>query len=157
MSDRFSKPEGTDGMAENMAGDGVGDGEVHDAETELAALAANYGYWAREQLSEAEQALEAARGMGSGREPEVQKIFSILHDMKGQGTTFGYDLITLIGGLLCDFIRHIPDATDAELKVVDIHLAAMAIVLDKKIKGSGGDFAEKIQTKLEGIIVAGNS
>lgn len=129
-------------------------GQPQDAEDQLAELAAHYETWAGEQLKEAKQALEVARSMPSGREPQIQAMFSILHDMKGQGTTFGYELITLIGALLCDFIRHIPDATDAELNVIDKHLGAMAVVLDNQIKGSGGDFAEKIKTKLETIVAS---
>lgn len=144
MSDGFNEPGSTDDATD----------QPDDAAAQLAELAANYGSWAREQLGGAEQALEAARAMPSGREPEIQKIFSVIHDMKGQGSVFGYDLITLIGALLCDFIRHIPDASDAELAVVDKHLAAMALVLEKEIKGSGGDFADKIKAKLESIIAS---
>ena len=69
--------------------------QLRDAEARIAALAADYEAWARKDLNNAEQALEAATAMQSGRQPQIQKVFSVAHDMKGQGSTFGYDLITL--------------------------------------------------------------
>lgn len=143
-------------MSDGINDAGLTDVETgpQDAESELAELAAHYDSWAGDQLKEALQALEAARAMPSDRKSRIQEIFSVTHDMKGQGTTFGYDLITLIGALLCDFIRDIPDATDAELDVVEKHLGAMAVVLENRIKGSGGDFADKIKIKLEGIVAS---
>ena len=125
--------------------------QFQDAEARIAALAADYETWAREDLKNAEQALEAARAMPSGRQPQIKKLFGIAHDMKGQGGTFGYDLITLICGSLFDFIHHIPDATDAELKVINQHLVVMRVVLDNQIKGSGGAFADEITAKLAHI------
>ena len=74
--------------------------------------------------------------------------------MKGQGSTFGYDLITLIAGSLCDFIRHIPDATDAELSAVAQHLVVMRVILDVQAKGSGGPFADKMRANLKHITTA---
>jgi len=127
---------------------------LQDADAAIESLAEDYEVWAGEDLNVAKQALESARSLPTGRQPQIQKVFNVVHDMKGQGGTFGYDLITLISQSLCDFIRNIPDATDAELKVIDHHLAAMAIVLDNRIKGSGGKFAGKIRAKLERIITA---
>jgi chemotaxis protein histidine kinase CheA len=140
--------------SDNPGVEPASESQLRDTEARLAALAADYEAWARKDLNNAEQALEAAKAIQSGRQPQIQKVFSIAHDMKGQGSTFGYALITLIAGSLCDFIRHIPDATDAELKVVTQHLAVMKVVLDNQIKGSGGAFAEEIAAKLEHFTTA---
>ncbi len=121
---------------------------LEDAEAQVAGLEASYENWTKDDLKRAEQRLEAARVMPAGRQPQSKEISRIAHDTKGMGTTFGYDLVTLICASLCDFIRHIPDATDTELNVIDHHLAAATLVLDRRIKGPGGTFADKISAKL---------
>lgn len=128
------------------------DSRVRDAEARIKALTRDYEIWASEDLNDAKQALEVARALPDGRQTQIKKIFGVTHNMKGQGGTFGYELITMIGHSLCNFIRHIPDATDSELKVIDHHLAAMEMVLGNKVKGPGGAFAEKISAKLEHVI-----
>lgn len=125
---------------------------IAEAETKIAELAEDYEVWADEDLNSAKQALESARATQTNRKLLIQNIFNTVHNMKGLGGTFGYDLITLIGQSLCDFIRHIPDATNSELEVIHHHLAAMGVVLDKQIKGPAGPFADKITAKLEHLI-----
>jgi len=142
--------------------DGLGEIEIdHDkerrlqeAEARIEALAQDYEAWAMEDLNEAKHALIAAKEKPSDRQPQIQKIFNIAHNMKGQGGTFGYELVTLVGQSLCDFIRHIPDATDAELKVIDRHLSVITMILEQKIKGSGGQFANKLVEKLKYVVAA---
>lgn len=127
---------------------------LRDAEAKIAALAQDYEVWAAEDLDRAKEALEEAKSKPSGREPQVKIIFGIAHDMKGQGGTFGFDLVTLAGQSLCDFIRHIPDATDAELRVIDRHLLVISMILERKIKGPGGPYASQLVSKLNGLVAA---
>lgn len=58
---------------------------VRDAEAKIKALTQDYEIWAGEDLNDAKQALEIARALPGGRQPQIQKIFSVTHNMKGQG------------------------------------------------------------------------
>ena len=52
-------------------------------------------------MDAAYKALAAATG---DRKAEAEQVFQIAHDIKGQGGSFGYDLMTLIANELCRLI-----------------------------------------------------
>ena len=57
--------------------------------------------------------------------------------------------MTNIGASLCDYIRDGGPASDAKLKVIEAHLTALEFVIDREIKGDGG---EALLDKLKGNI-----
>ena len=131
------------------------DEKLHqDIAARIAALQPEYEACTKQYLGRARQALEAARALPGDRQPEIEKISRIAHNFRGQGSSFGYDLITLVCDSLYTFIRHLPDATDDDLKVIDLRLGAVAMVLEKRIRGSGGQFADTLRNKLEHMIAA---
>jgi hypothetical protein len=70
----------------------------------------------------------------------LQQIFDLAHDIKGQGGTFGYPLITDIGDELCRLIKAIPAAHHPRpswLSAVATHVRALRLVADKDIRGDG--------------------
>ena len=74
----------------------------------------------------------------AGARRHLEAIFQIAHDMKGQGGTFGYPLITRIGEQLCRFIEKVHDLGQHEVEVISLHVEAMVLVLHQRIKGDGG-------------------
>ncbi len=117
------------------------------AEAQVEALADSFESWARGDLAALQVALQGA-GQMSRRRQEFDRIFQVAHDMKGQGSTFGYNLLTEIAGSLCDFLRRLTDPTDADLVVVRHHVSALNVVLEQRIKGSGGELGQQIIARL---------
>ena len=117
------------------------------AEAQVDALADSFESWARGDLAALQDALQGA-GQVSRRRQEFDRMFKIAHDMKGQGSTFGYNLLTEIAGSLCDFIRRRTDPSDADLVLVGHHVNALNVVLEKRIKGSGGELGQQIIARL---------
>ena len=117
------------------------------AEAQVEALADSFESWARGDLAALQDALQGA-GQMSRRRQELDRIFKIAHDMKGQGSTFGYNLLTEIAGSLCDFIRRLTELSDADLVVVRHHVSALGVVLEKRIKGTGGELGQQIIARL---------
>jgi hypothetical protein len=74
--------------------------------------------------------------------------------VKGQGSSFGFHLMTHIGASLCDYIREGGPASEAKLKVIDAHLSALEFVLERQIKGDGGDAGQGLLDKLKGYVAA---
>ena len=103
-------------------------------------------------LDEIDQKIDALE-KGQGRLDEVMDyIRREIHNIKGQGSSFGYQLMTNIGGSLCDYIRDCEPTSEAGLKVIEAHLAALEFVIDREIKGDGGDAGQGLIDKLKGYV-----
>ena len=67
------------------------------------------------------QMLTAAKALdGYDRLNQIRTdFFNKIHDLKGQGRTFGYPLLTELGAFTCDYLRHKTAITDEDLAVLD--------------------------------------
>lgn len=93
-------------------------------------------------------ALENAKSGPAAREA-VAALFRIFHDLKGQGTSFGYPLITQIAAEACDFIEDkvdIPDATQTE--ILRLHLSSLKLIFVQRVSGPGGVMEAKMIEEL---------
>jgi len=93
--------------------------------------------------------LKTAREQPAAQTGSVREIYGIAHNLKGQGSSFGYPLITRIAQSLCQLTRHERAFADADLGIVQAHLDAIRLILTKEIKGDGGEIGHKLATRLE--------
>ena len=79
-------------------------------------------------------------------------MFRIFHDLKGQGTSFGYPLITRIAAEACDFIEDkvdIPDGTQKE--ILRLHLSSLKLLFVQRVSGPGGVMEAKMIEELSRV------
>jgi chemotaxis protein histidine kinase CheA len=120
------------------------------AEAAVANLAQDYASWALADVAKARMALAAAIDDPAGRAPYIEALFRVGHDLKGQGTSFGYPLVTKIGHSLCALTRDRARQYDSKhLDLVKSHLDAIDLILTKGIKGEGGKVGTELVAKLE--------
>jgi chemotaxis protein histidine kinase CheA len=124
---------------------------VRQAEAAVAALARNFTEWMRADLEKALAALAKAVDSQPENAEHVHEIHEICHNIKGQGGSFGYDLITDVGGSLCNYVRDNGPASERKLKVIEAHLTAIKFILDRDIQGDGGPVGEQLRAKLRGM------
>lgn len=109
------------------------------AEAVIANLADDYMDWVREDFDRLEGAFNQLKaGEGDGK-ANLDALFQVAHDMKGQGGSFGYDLMTAIGDHLCRLIEKFETVGPRELGMIRVHIDAMRVVITKELKGDGGD------------------
>ena len=95
---------------------------VRDTEATVAALADSFFEWIGEDIARAKQALATAKDKPSDNQAEIRAIFEVVHNVKGQGGSFGYDLLTSIGGSLCSYLWvETASASEKQLKVSAAH------------------------------------
>ena len=123
--------------------------EVLEAEAVVAEMAENYTIWVRDDIATARSALTKAKENLADNAESIREIFSVCHDIKGQGSSFGFDLMTMLGASLCDLLREGGSVTERKLAVVEAHVDALAFVIDRKIKGDGGDKGRQLVDKLQ--------
>jgi HPt (histidine-containing phosphotransfer) domain-containing protein len=123
---------------------------VARAEAAVADLARNYTAWASADVATCAVHLAAARAAsGEGRTEHVRDIHAVAHNIKGQGSSFGYPLMTRLGQSLCQLTRRKPAFSDADLDLAQAHIDAMKLVLAKEIQGDGGELGQKLGARLE--------
>jgi chemotaxis protein histidine kinase CheA len=120
------------------------------AEAAVADLARNYASWALADVAKARAALAAAADDPANRAQHVEALFRVGHDLKGQGSAFGFPLVTRIGQSLCALTRDRARVYDQRhLELAKAHLDAIDLVLTKTIKGDGGQTGAALAAKLE--------
>lgn len=82
----------------------------------------------------------------------LPKMFEIVHDLRGQGSSFGYPLVTRIGSSLCRYVERYDSAAEADIDIVRAHVGALRAVLGNRLKGDGGEIGQKIAEGLELLV-----
>ena len=84
-------------------------------------------------------------------EEAFQALHGIAHNIKGQGASFGYPLITDIGASLCRFLKERSAASETELQIMQAHVRAMQEIVSNEIAGDGGDLGGQLLDKLRNL------
>jgi chemotaxis protein histidine kinase CheA len=82
----------------------------------------------------------------------LQTIKLVAHNMKGYAGTFGFDLVTVIGVSLFDYITQIEDFDPLQLEVVMIHVDAIKAVIDGEIVGDGGEEGAELLAGMKALV-----
>lgn len=121
------------------------------AEAVIADLGGNYLEWVKQDFGKLDQAFRKLREVRADNGPVLREIFGIVHDMRGQGGSFGYDLVTVIGNQLCRFIENVKDPGPDEIEAIRLHIEAMQLVIAQDMRGEGGPQAGKLLDGLEKV------
>ena len=136
-----------------VSDDDIASDAIRDAEAAVAALAECFLEWITEDIGRARQALEAAQASPGDNRQQLRDVFEVMHNVKGQGGSFGYDLLTKIGGSLCNYLRdEASSADDKQLRVIAARLAAIDFVLEKNLMGDGGKIGGQLTAKVTQLV-----
>lgn len=113
------------------------------AEEAVSKLSEQYRDWALSDIETLRGCVENLSG-DETRDDAVAKIRSIAHDMRGQGSTFGYPLITQIAQSISGTLKIslTPDDLIA-------HIDAVEAIIENEATGDGGDKGRDILQSLE--------
>jgi len=133
FDDDFDLPDDLAAMADNAA----------------AALVAMGDEYAQDAAKDADQLLLCAQNASLARTDDavlaaMSDVFDIAHNFKGQGATFGYDLVTLLGDALCEISRPINNPTTDDVPRVLKLSASLHTILHQRIVGDGGEVGAKL-------------
>ena len=88
----------------------------------------------------------------SGRSKYFAEINLLALELRGQGGTFGYNLISTLGKMLYDAtVEGCPEDNNA-VEIVKAHIDAMRAVLREKITGDGGEVGRELLESLKKAI-----
>lgn len=127
---------------------------LEKAEALIAGLQDSYLEWVEGDLEKLQTFYgEAMAAEGADRRARLNDVFSVAHDVKGQGGSFDYHLMTAIGNKLCRFIEKLPaEITRGHMEVVKVHIDALRLVIAQRMAGEGGRAGENLMRGLDAVI-----
>ena len=80
-----------------------------------------------------------------------ENFFVKMHDLKGQGATFGYPLLTDIGAVVCDFLRDRKNFSLLDISFLKQYVDDAEIVVQENLTGDGGAQGKIIKKHLDEV------
>ena len=133
--------------------DGVDAAMLEKAEALIANLQGDFVVWVQEDLKKLQQHFDAAMALPvEERGHAMKEVFGVLHNMKGQGGSFGFPLITSLANMLCRFMESRTTFGPSEMEGVSVCVNAIRLVVAERLSGDGGTKGEKLIKGIELVI-----
>ncbi len=110
--------------------------------------------WAPASLDELDRLLSLALSNPDQAADQLEAAYRLAHDLKGQGATFGYSLVSDIGLSLCTLTEERTEATAAELQTMLAHVEVAREVLTREIEDAGSPEAAELMLHLQSVVRA---
>ena len=125
---------------------------VAEAEAAIAYLNKQFPDRGLKELTEAENAFtEFCDPANLDHQHSFSRFRTLIHNMKGQGGSFGYPLITAVCSSVYPLIQPELRQSPAQIALVKTHLDALRLILQRRIAGDGGEIGAALVTRLEGL------
>ena len=124
------------------------------AEAEFTKMAEDYPDWVGTYIKQLYQELVGAKEKSpEQRTPFFVRINQVAHELKGQGGTFGYPLISTFGKSLFDLTSAREGSiSENQLNIAKSHIDAMQAAIKGRIAGDGGAMGAELVKSLNDAI-----
>jgi chemotaxis protein histidine kinase CheA len=133
------------------AGKGIDPSVLERAEQAVAAMADSYLEWAARDVGRLQAALAEARQQPGDLAP-IQLLREIAHEVRGQGGSFGFPLVSRIATSMYRLLRERATFPTAALSLIDAHIDALRAVLAQRARGDGGSTGQQLAAGLEAMV-----
>ncbi|WP_404384069.1 phosphorelay protein [Caenispirillum salinarum] len=150
----FIQPPDTLKDKVDVTAGGVDLDALEKAEALIAGLQGDYLSWVEGDLEKLQEFYKAAETADpADRREKLRDVFSVAHDVKGQGGSFNYHLMTTIANQLCRFIEKLPEqVSKGQMEVVKVHIDALRLVIAQRLEGDGGRAGSNLVRGLDAVI-----
>ena len=150
MTVEFIKPE-HDLAVKLGPGKGIDPAVLRRAEQAVAAMSDEYVEWASRDIGRLQAAVAGART--NPTDPEaLTPAREIAHEVRGQGGSFGYPLVTRMATSLYRLLYERPVLPLAAYATLDAHVDALRAVIAQGVKGDGGAVGQQLAGELEAMV-----
>ncbi len=109
-----------------------------------AQLTQGYQGWAIDDLEDLWRQFQKTAVNGKSDVRQIVSLFDMAHEIRGQGGSFGFPIISVIGDSLCKFLDNRQVLTTTDLEIIRIHIFAMKAVFRQGLKGDCGEVGREI-------------
>lgn len=128
------------------------DSILAEAEESLERAVLDFAEWAQKYLTNLASLCDRAMENPDKRTLQFAEINELAHELRGQGGTFGYPLISVAGKMLYESTLEGCPVTDNQVDVVRAHIDMMRAVIREKISGSGGKVGKELVQSLHAAV-----
>lgn len=142
--------------AKSVPSPGASDDDFFDSVDDMVGqLAGEFTGWAKEELGALLAALDGAGADPASLLDVSKKIFTTMHDLKGQAGTFGFVLLSEIGGSVCEYLRDSTQPpTPEQAEFLSLHIMAALFVIERNLTGDDRQIWTQFRTKRDALIAA---
>ena len=118
----------------------------------LAELRAAYLSGVRQDLANLDGLLADLKQGRRSWPDSLFRLREVVHNIKGQGTSFGFPLMTEIGESLHRLLQQSPgDASEGTKVVIAAHVACLRRIIEAEVDGDGGPTARQLLDRLQAL------
>jgi HPt (histidine-containing phosphotransfer) domain-containing protein len=126
---------------------------IRRAEEAVGKLTDEYRSWVRGDLEKLQACMAAAAAGGEARTTAYKEVRHIAHDLRGQGATFGFPLVTRIAQSISQVLKERPADVDIDSDaILTAHFEALHTVIEQNVSDLNGTDAQAIVATLEAAI-----
>jgi CheY-like chemotaxis protein len=121
------------------------------AEAQLERMDTDYAEWVRDSLTQLNDAFQKC-----ANEPDFIRraayapiLCQVAHELRGQGATFGYPLITEFARSLFHVTMKLESIDDLLLELLKTHIDGITLVITEKIRGTAGEVGASLYLGLQ--------
>ncbi len=133
---------------------GIDQEAIDRANAQLETLADGFIEWAMGETIRAEVILQAIQKTDVAGDDDVGQVLDVMHNLKGQGGTFGFDLVTHVASIGCDALRPPVDMDAVRIHFLQACLSVIKSVLANRMVGDGGEPGQELVRRIEAMSVA---
>ncbi len=165
-ADKKVKPDGptdvwywrlTNALRDKVAGGALSSGTkgevpmdlIEEAEQQLERASLDFTVWALEYLAKLSDLCTEALMEPGRRSRHFTEIHNLALELRGQGGTFGYPLISTFGKMLYDVSGEGCREDDRAVEIVKCHIDSMRAVIREKVAGDGGNIGRQLLKGLQ--------
>lgn len=122
------------------------------AEKALDLMSVEFDDWLAEEVEKLLIARDLVQADGLNDETS-EKLYMASHDLKGQGETYGYPLITQVCASLCKLLDTAPQHSDIPTDIIDHHVNAVRNMMKLKMKLADDPQGSAVANKLIDVVL----
>jgi tryptophan 2,3-dioxygenase len=119
------------------------------AQEAISKMSDDYPTWAIQDVDRLEGHVATLAAGDETKGEKVREAFHVAHDMRGQGGSFGYPLVTRIANSFCRFTEKMETLDDGAIGILQTHVNALRAVIGNRVSGTGGATGTQIADGLE--------
>ena len=126
---------------------------VARAEAALKELSDQFGDWMQDELNklDAARAAIAAKGL---TDETANNLYTRAHDLKGLGGTYGFPLVSRLGGSICKLLEDPSKRAAVPVFLIDAHIGAIKAAVRDEIRDADHPIGKTLVDELEGRVAA---
>lgn len=126
---------------------------MNQAEMAITDMAEDYLGWVKDDLAKLQGAYDKAVKEPDKAAEAKEEMYGFAHDIKGQGGSFGYPLMTAVGNHLCKFMEGVEGTLNAaQLQVVKVHIDTLQVIILERMEGDGGKAGARLLKGLDMVV-----